>query len=129
MASSEENRKFNNFAGRAFITTVSIKKMSAKDTEWCLSPAGWFMEGEDISLNRQYDITKLEDSEEDREKSTTIRSFIRKKYIESYDEMRDISFNRTLLGDFSLKYRDYTMGSATRRSKGPDARSPRAERK
>ena len=28
--SSEENRKFNNFAGRAFITTVSIKKMSAK---------------------------------------------------------------------------------------------------
>ena len=28
--SSEENREFNNVAGRAFITTVSIKKMSAK---------------------------------------------------------------------------------------------------
>ena len=106
--SSEENRKFNNFAGRAFITTVSIKKMSAKDTEWCLSPAGWFMEGEDISLNRQYDITKLEDSEEDREKYYD-KIFYKEKYIESYDEMRDISFNQTLLVTFSLKYRDYTM--------------------
>ena len=106
--SSEENRKFNNFAGRAFITTVSIKKMSAKDTEWCLSTAGWFMEGEDISLNRQYDITKLEDSEEDREKYYD-KIFYKEKYIESYDEMRDISFNQTLLVTFSLKYRDYTM--------------------
>lgn len=105
--SSEENRKFNNFSGRAFITTVSIKKMSAKDAEWCLSPTGWFMEGEDRTLKSQYDITKLEETDEDRDKYYN-RIFYKEKYVESYDEERDISFNQTLLVTFSLKYRDYT---------------------
>ena len=43
--SSEDNRKFNNFGGRAFITAVSVKKMSGENMEWCLSPEGWRMEG------------------------------------------------------------------------------------
>ena len=107
--SSEANRKFNNCRGRAFITTVSIKKMSAKDMEWCLSPAGWHMEGEDIEPGRTYDITKLDETEESRERYYD-EIFYKEKYIESYDEERGISFNQTLLVTFSLKYRDYTAG-------------------
>lgn len=106
--SSEENRRFNSFAGRAFITTVSIKKMSAEDKEWCLSPTGWYMDGEDTKLRRQYDITKLEETDESREKYYD-KIFYKEKFVESYDEKRDISFNQTLLVTFSLKYRDYTL--------------------
>ena len=105
--SSEDNRKFNNCCGRAFITTVSIKKMSKKDMEWCLSPTGWHMEGEDLRTGRSYDITKLEGTEESKEKYYD-EIFYKEKYIESYDEKRGISFNQTLLVTFSLKYRDYT---------------------
>ena len=80
--SSEENRKFNNFSGRAFITTVSIKKMSAKDAEWCLSPTGWFMEGEDRTLKRQYDITKLEETDEEKRTwENDIRAFAAEHHI------------------------------------------------
>lgn len=107
--SSEENRKFNNCYGRAFITAVSIKKMSVRDTEWCLSPAGWRMEGEDVRLNKTYDISRLEESEESREKYYE-KIFYKEKLIESYDEERGISFDQTLLVTFSLKYRDYTAG-------------------
>jgi hypothetical protein len=35
--------------------------------------------------------------------------FYKEKFVESYDEKRDISFNQTLLVTFSLKYRDYTL--------------------
>lgn len=107
--SSEDNRKFNNFGGRAFITAVSVKKMSGENMEWCLSPEGWRMEGEDVRLNKLYDITKLEEYEESREKYYE-KIFYKEKYIESYDEERGTEFNQTLLVTFSLKYRDYTAG-------------------
>ena len=107
--SSEDNRKFNNFGGRAFITAVSVKKMSGENMEWCLSPDGWRMEGEDVRLNKLYDITKLEEDEESREKYYE-KIFYKEKYIESYDEERGTEFNQTLLVTFSLKYRDYTAG-------------------
>ena len=107
--SSEDNRKFNNFGGRAFITAVSVKKMSGENMEWCLSPEGWRMEGEDVRLNKLYDITKLEEDEESQEKYYE-KIFYKEKYIESYDEERGTEFNQTLLVTFSLKYRDYTAG-------------------
>ena len=104
--SGTDNRKFNNHSGRAFITTVSIKKMSEKDKAWCLSPTGWHLDGE---TGTTYDITKLEGSEEQKEKYYDA-VFYKETYIESYDEERDISFNQTLLVTFSLKYRDYMAG-------------------
>ena len=95
---SEDNRMFNNFGERSFITTVSIKKMK----EQCLDPAGWHVEGE----TGTYDIRHLEDSADDRERNYA-KTFYKEIYLEDYDEQRDIMFNQTLIVTYSLKYRDY----------------------
>ena len=100
--SSEANRKFNNFGERSFVTTVSIKRMDAKLAEWCLEPTGWHLEGS----QREYDITHLEDTEKDRAENYD-RTFYKQRFLEDYDEERDIAFNQTLIVTFSLKYRDY----------------------
>lgn len=99
---SETNRKFNNFGQRSFITTVSIKTMGKKLQEWCLDPEGWQLEGSDKLFN----IEHLEDTEKDREENRG-KTFYKLKYIEGYDEERDIEFNQTLVVTFSLKYRDF----------------------
>lgn len=100
--SSEANRKFNNFGERSFVTTVSIKKMEDDLMKWCLEPTGWSLDG---SL-RKYDISHLEDTEIDRVENYN-RIFYKQRYVEGYDEERDISFNQTLIVTFSMKYRDY----------------------
>ena len=56
--SSERNRKFNNFGGRCFITTQSIKKLKKDLRQWCLEPTGWHLKD---SLDT-YDISRLEDT-------------------------------------------------------------------
>lgn len=102
--SSEDNRMFNNFGERSFVTTVSIKdKKIPKDLQdWCLEPTGWYLEGS----AETYDIRHLEDTPEDAEKNRE-RIFYKSKLIEGYDEKRDITFNQTLFVTYSLKYRDY----------------------
>ena len=99
---SEANRKFNNFGERSFVTTVSVKMMVKELQDWCLDPEGWHLEGDPET----YRIDHLEDTEEEREKNLD-RTFYKQKYIESYDEERDIAFNQTLIVTYSLKYRDY----------------------
>jgi len=96
--SSDANRKFNNYGERSFITTQSIKKLKSELMEWCLSPDGWELEGS----RKKYNISKLEDNEENRKKI-----FYKQRYIEGYDEERDISFNQTLIVTYSLKYKIY----------------------
>jgi len=96
--SSDANRRFNNFGERAFITTQSIKKLKTDLKEWCLSPTGWSLEGS----RKKYDISKIEDTTENRNKI-----FYKQQYIEGYDEERDISFDQTIIVTYSLKYRDY----------------------
>ena len=96
--SSDANRKFNNYGERSFITTQSIKKLKSELKEWCLSPDGWELEGS----RKKYDISNLEDNEENRNKI-----FYKQRYIEGYDEERDISFNQTLIITYSLKYKIY----------------------
>ena len=49
--SSVENRRFNNTADKAFITTQSIKKMKDFQKEWALSPDGWHLTGETKLFN------------------------------------------------------------------------------
>lgn len=102
--SGEDNRKFNNFGERSFITTVSIKdnKISKKLQEWCLEPTGWQLDGDD----KTYDIRHLEDTPEDAKKNREL-IFYKEKLIEGYDEERDIEFNQTLFITYSLKYRDF----------------------
>ena len=103
--SSEDNRKFNNFGERSFITTVSIKdnKISKKLQAWCLEPTGWHLDGD----KKTYDIRHLEDTPEDAAKNREL-IFYKEKLIDGYDEERDIEFNQTLFVTYSLKYRDYT---------------------
>lgn len=96
--SSDANRKFNNYGERSFITTQSIKKLKSELKEWCLSPDGWELEGS----RKKYNISDLKDNEENRKKI-----FYKQKYIEGYDEDRDISFNQTLIVTYSLKYKIY----------------------
>lgn len=99
---SEANRKFNNFGERSFVTTVSVKAMAQTLQEWCLEPSGWRLEGS----RKTYDIRHLEDSAEDREANYN-KTFYKQKYIEGYDEERDIQFNQTLIVTYSIKYRDF----------------------
>lgn len=96
--SSESNRKFNNFGERSFITAQSIKKLNNNLKEWCLEPTGWSLEGH----KKKYDISKLEDTPENKKKT-----FYKEKLIEGYDEERDIQFNQTLIVTYSLKYKEY----------------------
>ncbi len=103
--SSAENKMFNNFGERSFITTVSIKKMKAEDAEWCLDPTGWRLDGD---TKHTYDIRELEKTEEDREKNRD-KIFYKEKYIEEYDNEHDISFNYSRIITYSLKYRDFLV--------------------
>ena len=96
--SSEANRKFNNYGERSFITTQSIKKLKDETKAWALDPTGWSLEGSDET----FDISKLEDTPENRKKL-----FYKQKWIESWDEERDIAFDQNLIVTYSLKYKLY----------------------
>lgn len=125
---SETNRKFNNFGERSFVTTVSIKSMKQELQLWCLETDGWHLEGSD----KVYNIEHLEDSDEEREKNYG-KIFYKQKYIEGYDEERDISFNQTLIVTYSIKYRDYLRhkrdAQIERAKKAIDAGSSSLEKK
>lgn len=94
---SEANRKFNNFSERSFVTTVSVKMMAEQLQKWCLDPGEWHLEGD----KKGYNIDHLEDNEEDQKKNYG-KTFYKQKYIEGYDEERDIQFNQTLIVTYSL---------------------------
>ena len=96
--SSDANRKFNNYGERSFITTQSIKRLKEDLKTWALDPTGWYLEGS----NKKFDISKLEDTPENRKKL-----FYKQQYIEGWDEERDIAFNQNLIVTYSLKYKLY----------------------
>lgn len=96
--SSIANRKFNNYGERSFITTQSIKKLTATLQQWALDPSGWKLEG----CDGHFDISKLEDNPENRGKV-----FYKQRLIETWDAEHDIAFNQTLIVTYSLKYRNY----------------------
>ena len=43
--SSDANLRFNNYGERSFITTQSIKKLTADLKDWSINPDGWHLEG------------------------------------------------------------------------------------
>lgn len=99
---SEVNKRYNNWGNRCFITTVSIKKKDAGTREQCLSPEGWHLDGS----NSVYDLRDIINSETASEKYYD-RIFYKEIYLEGYDKNHDITYDRTLIVTFSLKYRDY----------------------
>ena len=96
--SSNANRKFNNWGERAFITTQSIKKLSKELKEWCLSPEGWKLPGN----NKLYNIKQIKDTPENRNKI-----FYKERLLDGYDKEKGIRFDQNLIVTFSLKYRNY----------------------
>lgn len=96
--SSAANRKYNNFGERGFITTQSIKKLDTSLKVWALSEDGWHLAGSKQSFN----IRDIEDIPANRNKI-----FYKQRFIEGYDEEREIEFNQNLIVTFSLKYKFY----------------------
>lgn len=99
--SSTENRKFNDVADRAFITTQSIKKLKAYLKEWALDSKGWSTD----NSSKTYDISKLDDmiksmSESDKAKMKS-RIFYKERWI------NDDGIEQKIIITFSIKYRDY----------------------
>jgi transposase len=99
--SSEENRKFNDKGGRAFITTQSIKKLKEHLMEWSLASTGWKLPGSE----KTYDISKLDEMikkaiVEDKEK-------IRAKVFYKERWIKENGLEQKLIVTYSVVYRDY----------------------
>ena len=93
---STDNRKFNNKDERAFITTQSIKKLKKHLKEWALTKTGWKL-SEDL---KEYDISKLEESEETIEKYKN-KVFYKERWI------KEDGLEQKFIVTFSLKYKYY----------------------
>ncbi len=93
---SAPNRKFNNKNDRAFITTQSIKKLKKHIKEWALESNGWSISGD----NKNYDISKLDDSEEMLENYKN-KTFYKERWI------NENGLEQKLIVTYSLKYRNY----------------------
>lgn len=93
---STDNRKFNNKDERAFITTQSIKKLKKHLKEWALTKTGWKLSGD----LKEYDISKLEESEETIEKYKN-KVFYKERWI------KEDGFEQKFIVTFNLKYKYY----------------------
>jgi len=98
---SEDNRRFNNIAGRSFITTQSIKKLKNHLKGWALDTNGWKLPGSD----KTYDISTLDeiiDKTTEEEKAKIIsRVYYKERWIKEND------FEQRLIVTYSIKYKDY----------------------
>lgn len=93
---STANRKFNNKQERAFITTQSIKKLKKHLKEWALTPTGWNLNGD----LKEYDISKLEETEESKEYYKN-KIFYKERWI------KEDGLEQKFIVTYSLKYKHY----------------------
>lgn len=93
---SNANRKFNNKNDRAFITTQSIKKLKKHLKNWALTPTGWNLSGD----LKEYDISKLEETEESKE-------FYKNKIFYKERWIKEDGLEQKLVVTYSLKYKNY----------------------
>ena len=94
--SSVSNRKFNNVAGRAFITAQSIKKMKDYQKDWALSPEGWRLPGSNAAFN----LNDILGSEKKTEKYW-LHTFYKEQWL------NDNNIEQRYIVTFSLKYMNY----------------------
>ena len=88
---SEDNRKFNDKDGRAFITTQSIKKLKEHLKNWALATNGWQLSN-DV---KSYDISNLDD------KNDKDKVFYKERWI------KENGLEQKMIVTYSIKYRDY----------------------
>lgn len=89
---SNANRKFNDKADRAFITTQSIKKLKKYLMVWALETTDWKLSG----CKKTYDISKLENEDIYKDKI-----FYKERWI------NENGLEQKLIVTFSIKYREY----------------------
>lgn len=94
---SNSNRKFNDIANRAFITTQSIKKLKSHIKKWALDTKDWFLSGDGAAskLQKLYDISALD------EEKFKDKIFYKERWVKEND------LEQKIIVTYSLKYRDY----------------------
>lgn len=91
--SSTENRLFNDRAGRAFVTTQSLKKLKGYLRDWALDPEGWELP----HSRKKYSLLELdEDDPQEWE-----RTYYKTRWV------NEDGLEQKLVVSFSLKYRHY----------------------
>ena len=93
--SSKNNKVYNSFGERSFVTTQSIKKLKKEYKDWALDKSGWRKVGEEKSIF--YNLAEIEASDE-----LSKHIFFK----ESPFPDQDLPEQR-LIVTFSVKYRDY----------------------
>lgn len=88
--SSIANRKFNNVADRAFVTTQSVKQLKSHLKEWALSPDGWSLTGKD-----KFNINEID------EHIYHDYTFFKERWI------NENGLEQRLIVTYSVKYRNY----------------------
>ena len=89
--SSLDNRRFNSYNDRAFITTQPIKKLKSHLKEWALDPKGW-------KLSASAAVHDIESIDEEQYKEAT---FYKERWI------KENNFEQRLIVTYSIKYRNY----------------------
>lgn len=87
---SNTNRKFNNVADRAFVTTQSLKQLKEFIKEWALSPEGWSLDGKSKFNLNEIDEEKYHDA-----------VFYKERWI------NENGLEQRLIVTYSVKYRNY----------------------
>ena len=91
--SSNDNRKFNNKKGRAFITTQSIKKLKKHLMDWSLDKEGWKLE----KSSKIYNLKEINEKEE----VYKDKIFYKERWI------KENGLEQKLIITYSIKYRNY----------------------
>lgn len=88
--SSVTNRKFNNVADRAFVTTQSVKQLKSFIKDWALSPNDWTIDGKN-----KFNLNEID---EDIYHDTV---FFKERWI------KENGLEQRLIITYSVKYRNY----------------------
>ncbi len=89
--SSESNRRFNDYGGKAFITTQSIKKLKKHLKKWAIASDGWHL----LGSSKSYDINKIE------EEANKESIFYKERWI------KENGLEQRLIITYSIKYKNY----------------------
>ena len=118
--SSANNKFFNSYGKRDYITATSVKKLPEERSSKFLAPGNWKLVGDKTGAT--YNINEIDTSDELREKyyeSTFYKEEWFLDTVDVFDEMagktvkRDLS--QRLIVTFSFKYRDYLKAIRNRR--------------
>lgn len=113
--SSFGNRLFNDYdkedGCRCYISTTSIKKMTAANKKWALDTTGWYLAGQTDDPKKTYNLEELLAIEENDKNYSKYYNgiFYKKKWIKERKKV-DGTYEKMetqLIVSFSLKYKKY----------------------